>query len=163
MKRLHIIGRKNHGKTTLVGELTLRLSERGHRIGTIKHTHHKHELDTPGKDSHSHRIAGAAAVGILSPQLNACFWNDPVASGDHRYAAFAPMFADCELVIVEGDSQTSSDKIEVWRECQSDTPLIANDASIKAIVTDDSCRATCQRFPREPIDELIDWITDRFL
>lgn len=163
MKRLHVIGRKNHGKTTLVRDLTAALTERGHRIGTIKHTHHQHELDTPGKDSHQHRLAGAACVGILSPQLNACFWNDPEVTGDDRYEAFAPMFRNCELVIVEGDTQTGGDKIEVWRASQSDTPLAAGDDSILALVTDDANDLPCQRLARNPIDSLLAWITERYL
>ena len=66
MNRIHIIGRKNHGKTQLVVELVEEFSLRGLRVGTIKHTHHDHELDTPGKDSHRHRSAGAAVVVIDS-------------------------------------------------------------------------------------------------
>ena len=45
MKRLHIIGGKNHGKTTLVVELVEEFTRRGMTVGTIKHTHHQHELD----------------------------------------------------------------------------------------------------------------------
>ena len=71
MRRLHVLGRKNHGKTTLVAELVAELTRRGWRIGTIKHTHHHHELDTPGKDSWMHRQAGAREV--LVP-----YWNDPL-------------------------------------------------------------------------------------
>ena len=44
MRRLHIIGRKNHGKTQLVVELVEELTVRGLRVATIKHTHHHHEL-----------------------------------------------------------------------------------------------------------------------
>ena len=71
MKRLHIVGRKNSGKTTLIVDLVRHLTALGHRVGTIKQTHHQHELDTPGNDSHRHRQAGAAAVGIVSPALHA--------------------------------------------------------------------------------------------
>ncbi|MCA9266810.1 MAG: molybdopterin-guanine dinucleotide biosynthesis protein B, partial [Planctomycetales bacterium] len=69
MKRLHLIGRKNHGKTRLIVDLVEELTSRGLRVGTIKHTHHRHELDTPGKDSYQHRTAGAAVVGILSRSM----------------------------------------------------------------------------------------------
>ena len=61
-----MIGRKNSGKTTLVSELVTEFTARGYRVGTIKHTHHQHELDVPGKDSYRHREAGAAIVGIIS-------------------------------------------------------------------------------------------------
>ena len=147
-----------------MSELIVRLTKLDYRIGTIKHTHHNHELDTPGKDSHRHRTSGAACVGILSPQLNACFWNDASALADERYLAFVPMFANCDLVIVEGDSQTSADKIEVWRATQGDEPLTDTDATILALVTDDAppdgSRLTLSR---SPINGLVDWTVNRYL
>jgi len=73
MRRLHIVGRKNSGKTTFIVELVRYFTSSGLRIGTIKHTHHQHELDTPGKDSHRHREAGAQVVGILSRAMSAVF------------------------------------------------------------------------------------------
>ncbi len=139
MKRIHILGRKNHGKTTLVVELVEHLSARGLRVGTIKHTHHSHELDTPGKDSHRHRQAGASVVGILSRGMSAVFWAPEEAdapSGD-RYDQFAPHFAGCDLVIVEGDTATTGLKIEVWRRAAGSTPLAKEDASILAVISDD--------------------------
>ena len=36
VKRIHIIGRKNNGKTTLVTDLVQALGKRGLRVGTIK-------------------------------------------------------------------------------------------------------------------------------
>ncbi len=141
MKRVHIIGGKNHGKTTLVTELIQELSRQGHRVGTIKHTHHQHELDTPGKDSHRHREAGAAVVGILSRSMNAVFW-PPTATCEElredRYAEFDSIFADCDLVIVEGDLQTDRPKVEVWRESQGTRPIAEKDRSVAAIVSHDS-------------------------
>lgn len=138
MKRIHIIGRKNHGKTTLVAELVQELSSRGYRVGTIKHTHHQHELDSPGKDSHKHREAGAAVVGILTRSLNAIFWQpEEGSSSDDRYEAFAPTFTDCQLTLVEGDTQTDALKIEVWRQSLGSEPLARTDPSIQAIVTHD--------------------------
>ena len=82
MRRIHIIGRKNSGKTSLVVRLVEYYRTAGYRVGTIKHTHHHHELDTPGKDSFRHRQAGASAVGILAPTMNAVFW--PQANGVKR-------------------------------------------------------------------------------
>ena len=141
---MHIIGRKNHGKTTLVVDLVTELTKQGLRVGTVKHTHHHHELDTPGKDSHRHRLAGAAAVGICSPSMNAVFWppsatQTPDAEDyDAKYAAYAPMFAHCDLVLVEGDSQTSATKIEVWRQAVGSPPLALSDPTITAVVSDDA-------------------------
>ncbi|NOY43566.1 MAG: molybdopterin-guanine dinucleotide biosynthesis protein B [Planctomycetes bacterium] len=140
MKRIHIVGGKNHGKTTLVADLVQELSRRGYRVGTIKHTHHQHELDAPGKDSHRHREAGAAVVGILSRSMNAVFWppSEPTdASREDRYEEFASIFAGCDLVLVEGDLQTPQPKVEVWRESRGTEPLAKQDDSIVAVVSHD--------------------------
>ncbi|MBT6156300.1 MAG: molybdopterin-guanine dinucleotide biosynthesis protein B [Planctomycetaceae bacterium] len=141
--RLHVVGRKNSGKTTLVVDLVEQLSRGGLRVGTIKHTHHHHELDTPGKDSFRHRQAGAAVVGILSPAMDAVFLPQTRAEEcAARYSNMMPLFAECDLVLVEGDQQTDGRKIEVWRDEVSEKPLAMSDESILAIVTDDEVPAT---------------------
>jgi molybdopterin-guanine dinucleotide biosynthesis protein B len=164
MQRLHVIGRKNHGKTQLVVDLVEEFSRRGLRVGTIKHTHHHHELDTPGKDSHRHCTAGAAAVGILSPAMSAIFVPFEETSRDEdRYATFAPLFFHCDLMIVEGDSQTFAPKIEVWRAELGAEPLAAQDASILAIVTDDPPASDIPHMSRADVGRLADWIIERFV
>lgn len=162
MKRLHIVGGKNQGKTTLVVDLVQAFVARGIRIGTIKHTHHRHELDVPGKDSYRHREAGASAVGILSPTMSAMFVpTDPgIRNTGDRYGSFAPLFTHCELVFVEGDSLTTAPKIEVWRSAVGTPPLAQADGSILAVVTDDD-PSLPPRFPilsRSNVDELAAWI-----
>lgn len=162
MRRIHIIGRKNHGKTQLVVELVQELTRRGLRVGTIKHTHHRHELDTPGKDSHRHRMAGAKAVGIVSPSTSAVFLDVNRSDSDgERYAALAPMFEGCDLVVVEGDSQTPAFKIEVWRACQATAPLALEDRSIRAIVSDDVIEIKVPQLARSDVAGLAGWILAR--
>jgi molybdopterin-guanine dinucleotide biosynthesis protein B len=143
MKRIHILGRKNHGKTTLLVELVEYLTAHGFRVGTIKHTHHAHELDTPGKDSHRHRAAGASVSAILSRSLNALFWPPELqkqggeGAAMDRYAEFEPHFAACDLVLVEGDTTCQGTKIEVWRQAVGSEPMALNDPQIRVVVTDD--------------------------
>lgn len=163
MKRLHIIGGKNHGKTSLVVDLVKEFARRGVSVGTIKHTHHHHELDVAGKDSHRHRTAGAAAVGILSPSMSAMFLptKDNAPENCDRYSVFAPMFADCRLVLVEGDSQTAAPKIEVWRSELGSPPLAASDQSILVVVTDDKLPFTTANVPRSDVAGLSKWILSK--
>ncbi|TWU21770.1 molybdopterin-guanine dinucleotide biosynthesis protein B [Bythopirellula polymerisocia] len=160
MKRIHIIGGKNHGKTTLVTELVQGMTARGIRVGTIKHTHHQHELDVPGKDSHRHRQAGAVVVGILSRSMNAVFWPPESiddSSLDSRYDVFESNFADCQLVLVEGDTQTQARKIEVWRESLGTAPLALKDPSILAVVSHDKvANLAVPVWPRADISLLAD-------
>jgi molybdopterin-guanine dinucleotide biosynthesis protein MobB len=152
MKRIHILGRKNHGKTTLVVELVEHLASRGLRVGTIKHTHHSHELDTPRKDSHRHREAGASVVGILSRDMSAVFWKpEKGTESEMRYQQFAPHFAGCDLVIVEGDTQACGLKVEVWREAVGSTPMAVEDRTIVAVVTDDPVNVAAPAWPRRDL------------
>jgi molybdopterin-guanine dinucleotide biosynthesis protein MobB len=130
-------------------------------VGTIKHTHHEHELDVPGKDSHSHRIAGSAAVGILSPSMTAIFL--PVKSSQSgvrdRYSTFDPAFAACCFILVEGDSQAQAPKIEVWRKERGTPPQAQRDSSILAVVTDDDLLSiTVPVLSRSDVSGLATWI-----
>jgi len=165
MKRLHIVGGKNHGKTTLIEELLRELSGRGLPVGTIKHTHHHHELDVPGKDSYRHRLAGACAVGILSPAMSAVFLPHDQAASDEGdcYAAFTRIFLNCRLVLVEGDSQTTAPKIEVWRDSFGTPPLATHDKSILALVTDDVPPSRGVVLHRADVGRLADWVCSRLV
>ncbi len=64
-----VAGPSDAGKTTLIERLVPRLAERG-RVGTVKSIHHAIEVDTPGKDTHRHREAGAEAVVGITPELS---------------------------------------------------------------------------------------------
>jgi molybdopterin-guanine dinucleotide biosynthesis adapter protein len=128
-------------------------------VGTIKHTHHLHELDTPGKDSHRQREAGATVVGIMSQGMNAVFLPaEHQPTHIDRYAVMLPLFADCDLVLVEEDSQTNAPKIEVWRAELSIPPIALEDRGVLAIVTDDAPPCVCLMLKRSDIKKLADWI-----
>ncbi|MGE4003457.1 MAG: molybdopterin-guanine dinucleotide biosynthesis protein B [Planctomycetaceae bacterium] len=155
MNRIHIIGGKNHGKTRLLCELVAEFRKRNLRVGTIKHTHHHHELDTPGKDSHRHCESGASVVGILTRSMNAVFWPGPDAGSadeatpsETRYSGFATAFSGCHLVLVEGDTKTTAPKLEVWRAALETCPMAGRVLNVLAIVTDDpveTCRPVLRR------------------
>ena len=156
MKRIHIIGRKNSGKTTLIVELVSALTARGYRVGTVKHTHHDHELDTPEKDSYRHRKAGTVATGILSRRMNAIFWptdqEQPVAD---PYQQFDALMADCDVVLVEGDSQTAAPKLEVWRATTGTEPMAKENSDIKVVITDDPLDCQETRWKRSDGESLV--------
>ncbi|MEX0704368.1 MAG: molybdopterin-guanine dinucleotide biosynthesis protein B [Planctomycetales bacterium] len=160
MKRIHIIGRKNSGKTTLIVELVEELTARGYAVGTIKHTHHRHDFDVPGKDSHRHRTAGACVVGLMGPDMSAVFLPTRTNGSDRDYDALLPMFADCDLLLVEGDARTSEPKIEVWRAATGTEPLAADDPAIIAVVTDDPLSSSVDVWPRSEVPTLCDRILE---
>src|SRR5919106_3417352 len=66
MRVIGISGWSGSGKTTLITKVIPLLVARGLTVSTIKHAHHGFDVDQPGKDSHTHRTAGATEVLIGS-------------------------------------------------------------------------------------------------
>ncbi|NUQ66533.1 MAG: molybdopterin-guanine dinucleotide biosynthesis protein B [Pirellulales bacterium] len=155
MKRLHIVGRKNHGKTTLLVELVGELRRAGLRIGTIKHTSHVHELDKPGSDSCRHRLAGADPAAVVSGRAIAVHL--PCEGGDYL-RQLAPMFAGCDLVLIEGHLDGEGHKIEVWRAQMGDDCLASQRRDIAAVVTDDPAPDGVPVLPRSNLEPLVDYV-----
>ena len=156
MKCIHVVGRQNHGKTTLLVELLEELSRRGIRAGTIKHTSHVHELDTPGKDSFRHRQAGANPVAIVSKDLIGVYL--PRDPSDDFYDSLAGMFTGCDLVLVEGHLDGPGTKIEVWREAIGGVPLAAERNDIMAVVSDDPVSLDVPVWPRSNVAALAEHV-----
>lgn len=146
IRLLHIIGHQNHGKTTLIVELIPELRRRGLRVGTVKHCGHKHEIDTPGKDSHRHRDAGAETVLAVTPDTLALF------RGQQRDVTFHghldTYFAGCDLVLIEGDAAGPGPKVEVWRAARGTRPMATERPDILAVISDDAPDVGCPVWPR---------------
>lgn len=156
---IHIVGRKNHGKTTLVVDLVREFCRRNIRVGTIKHSRHAHELDTPGKDSHRHRQAGGNPAAILTQDSIGVFLHRD--EGDDCYQRLAPLFADCDLVLVEGDIEAGGINVEVWRQTMGTPCLAAERGDITAVVSDDQPPVTVPVWPRNDLTRLAEQIWER--
>lgn len=68
MKVIGLAGWSRAGKTTLLTRLIPHLVAGGLSVSTIKHAHHRFDVDAPGEDSHVHRQAGAEEVLVSSPR-----------------------------------------------------------------------------------------------
>jgi len=156
MKRFHIVGRKSHGKTTLVVQLVRALAGRGLRVGTIKHTGHLHETDAPGTDSHQHRCAGAAPAAIVTADLIGIHL--PRRQGMSYSDVLAPMFAGCDLVLVEGDLEGDGHKLEVWRESLGTPCLALTHPDIQAVISDDDPAVHVPVFSRSDLSGLLHYL-----
>ena len=66
MRIIGLAGWSGSGKTTLLARVIPILVARGIRVSTVKHAHHGFDVDVPGKDSHTHRVAGATEVFVSS-------------------------------------------------------------------------------------------------
>lgn len=130
-----ITGWKNSGKTTLVAALVKEFISRGYRVSTVKHAHHAFDIDTPGKDSHQHREAGASEVLVASDTRWALMHEQrgtPAPGLDDLLKRIAP----CDLVLVEGFKRGTHMKIEVVRERGVDSLIADSDPQVLAIATD---------------------------
>lgn len=142
------------GKTTLLTQLIPALRSRGVRCAVIKHSHHDFEIDTPGKDSHRLREAGADQVILASPHRT--FW---VQEGDGEaepqlaelVARLNP--AELDLVLVEGFRGESIAKIEVHRPSLATPLLCLNDEDIIALASD-AAPAQAVTVPQLPLNDV---------
>ena len=130
MRVAAIVGASGSGKTTLIERLIRAARERGLSVSTVKHTHHHDiELDTPGKDSHRHRLAGASEVIVASDSGWARIAASPVpASLQILLGQLRPV----DLVLVEGFKQLEwLRRVEVFRGAGA--PLAQDDPGIAAV------------------------------
>lgn len=66
---LIVTGPSGSGKTTLIERLIRNVSGRGLRVGAVKRSHHRVDVDTVGKDSYRFREAGANPVALTAGGL----------------------------------------------------------------------------------------------
>ena len=159
MKVIHIVGRQNHGKTTLVVELVRVMTARGVRVGTIKHSSHHHEIDTHGKDSYRHREAGGSPASIVTPDLATVFV--PRTPGDDAHRRILALYAGCDLVLIEGGIDLQGPKVEVWRG-EVGGPLLANERDdVIAVVSDGRPEVKVPVWPRADICAVVDLLLAR--
>jgi len=155
---ISVIGRKNSGKTTLVVALAAELKRRGLRVASLKHGHHRFEIDQPGRDSWRHFHEGEVeavllvSAGKLALVMREPEEPDPAALVERFYAG-----RGYDVVLAEGYKHGPFPKIEVFRRAVHDAPLYEPDAESASLylglVTDDAeLRAGCPVIPLDPTD-----------
>ena len=150
MRVVAIVGHQGSGKTTLIERLIPALKARSLTVSTIKHTHHHHiELDSPGKDSHRHRVAGAAEVIVASDRG----WARIAASTDPAsLPILLGQLRPVDLVLVEGFKQLEwLKRLEVFRG--PGEPLALADPGIAALAAPVDLPVAGYRGIRLPLDD----------
>jgi molybdopterin-guanine dinucleotide biosynthesis adapter protein len=135
MRIIGLAGWSGAGKTTLLAKVIPRLVARGLKVSTVKHAHHSFDLDQPGKDSHTHRQAGATEVLVGSASRWALVHElrgEPEASLRALLTKLSPV----DLVVIEGFKREPHPKLEVYRAAVGKPLLHPDDPHIVAVASD---------------------------
>jgi molybdopterin-guanine dinucleotide biosynthesis protein B len=135
MKTFGFAGWSGSGKTTLIEKLIPRLVGRGLRVSLIKHAHHSFDVDTPGKDSHRHRQAGASEILVTSSR-RWVLMHELRGAQEPSFDEQVKRISPCDLLLVEGFKFAPIPKLEVWRKETGEALLHPNDPHIVALATD---------------------------
>ena len=135
MKIFGIVGKSGSGKTTLLEELIPAIVRRGFRVSTIKHTHHKFDMDKPGKDSFRQREAGSCEVMLASSHRWALL-HELRDETEPEIEELITHMTPVDLVLVEGFKFHNHPKIEVHRPAHGREPLWPGDPTILAVASD---------------------------
>jgi molybdopterin-guanine dinucleotide biosynthesis protein B len=130
-----LAGWSGAGKTTLLISVIPRLVARGLKISTVKHAHHNFDIDKPGKDSHSHRMAGATEVLVGSAHRWALV-HELRGETEPGLAELLARLSPVDLVIIEGYKREPHPKLEVYRAAVGKPLMQPDDPHIVAIATD---------------------------
>lgn len=146
---LQIVGYQNSGKTRFVGVLIEHLTERGWRVGVIKHHGHGGEPDTPVKDSSRHRQSGARLSAVIGESL--CLLETSRTDAfDWLLACYAH---EVDIVVVEGYKQKAFPKIVLKREGREVPEGLTNILAVGDAFLDE----------RRLIDRVERWIQDELV
>ncbi len=162
MKVIGIAGWSGAGKTTLLTRVIPRLTARGLRISTIKHAHHAFDVDRPGKDSHTHREAGATEVLVSSAARFALMHE---LRGDREWTldALLEKLSPVDLVLVEGFKTQAHPKLEVFRAAVNKPPLHPQDDNIVAVASDEPLNAKVPVIALDDIEAVSDMLVAKAL
>ena len=135
MRIIGLAGYSGSGKTTLLGKAIPRLIARGLTVSTLKHAHHEFDVDQPGKDSHTHRMAGATEVLVASSRRFALV-HELRGEAEPPLAELLSKLAPVDLVLIEGYKREPHPKLEIYRAAVGMPLLAPSDTAIVAIASD---------------------------
>lgn len=135
MRVIGLAGWSGAGKTSLLARLIPELGARGLGVSTIKHAHHRFDVDTPGKDSWLHREAGARQVLVSSAQRWALM-TELRGAAEPELRELLGRLSPVDLVLVEGFKRDRHPKIEVHRAANGKPWLHPEDPAILAVASD---------------------------
>ena len=154
-----IVGNSGAGKTTLLEKLIAAVTQRGFRVGTIKHDVHGFEMDKPGKDSWRHKQAGAVTTLISSPKQIGMVMD---VERDYKPDELIVFLSNVDIILAEGYKRASHPKIELFRPEVYPEPLCGDDENLIALISNATVDLGVPRFSLEDIDGLTGFLITHF-
>ena len=151
MRIIGLAGWSGSGKTTLLARVIPRIVARGLKVSTLKHAHHAFDVDQPGKDSHTHRMAGATEVLVGSANRWALV-HELRGDAEPPLAALIARLSPVDLVLIEGYKREPHPKLEVYRAAVGKPLLHPDDPAIVAVASDEPLPAA--RVPVIDLDDI---------
>lgn len=125
IKIISVVGKKNTGKTSLTVKIIEELKNRDFKVASIKHSHHKLEMDRENTDTWKHKEAGSEfVVGIGSRT----FFNINKDLSLERLLFLIKLINDPDFVVIEGFKNYNYSKISTSKETEDDFTLKTVDA-----------------------------------
>lgn len=148
-------GPSGSGKTTLIEKLIARLAREGVRVGAIKRSHHRIDIDREGKDSHRFREAGANPVVITGGSFIGWMEKSPAtATLEELRERFT---GKADIIIVEGFKGEAVPRFVFAGE----TPALPETGVVGIITAEPASGASV--FHRDDVDAVAAWIMRNLL
>ena len=97
---LGIYGYQDSGKTKLVEELVRELVKKDYRVSSIKHTRRRKSIDSEGKDTWRHWLAGSDPVGFSSDTETSIIKHSKMSVDD--FAKIIMREFEPDVLVIEG-------------------------------------------------------------
>jgi molybdopterin-guanine dinucleotide biosynthesis protein B len=151
MRIIGLAGWSGSGKTTLLAKVIPSIVARGLKVSTLKHAHHAFDVDQPGKDSHTHRMAGASEVLVSSANRWALV-HELRGDAELTLEALLDKLSPVDLVLVEGYKRQPHPKLEIYRASLGKPLMHPDDSAIIGIASDQPLPAA--RIPVIDLDDV---------
>ena len=156
-----ISGWSGSGKTTLIKRLIPEFCRRGLTVSTIKHAHHRFDIDQPGKDSYEHRAAGATEV-LVSSAARWALIHEHRGAPEPGLAELTAQMAPVDLLLIEGFKNDFYEKLEVHRPSVGKELLCLADDQVVGVASDAALPGvTLQVFDLDDIVAIADFVVAR--
>jgi len=160
MKIFGLVGWSGSGKTTLMKKVLPECINRGLRVSTMKHTHHKVDIDQPGKDSYEHRRAGAHEV-MLASSARWSLMHELRDEPEPDLNTLVQFMTPVDLLLVEGFKFQRHGKLEIYRASLGHDLLCLQDEHVVAVASDDVLpNVSVPVFKLDDVSGIVDFIID---